>query len=192
MSPESYAPGGVLVAFRIFASGNEGRLPRQLLAFLTPRAEHAGSARSIALRLASAPSDGRTTLVAVNDRNFGDLALFVSALQWRLKNRRRVTLVVVSGLMIGSLRRFWPWQTEHGEVLDSEADFGIALLLINLVDVAVLVLVLVLVLGILAAEAALIKQRMLSSDVVADPEPRSKRCRRLDILRIARATAPSS
>ncbi|MBH0083704.1 DUF368 domain-containing protein [Salinibacterium sp. SWN167] len=114
------------------------------------------------------------TLAAVNDRNLGylgafaigaiiGLGLFVSALQWLLKNRRRVTLVIMTGLMLGSLRALWPWQTESGEVLAPEADFGIVLLLIALGAVVVL--------GILAAEAALVKRRMLSPDIAADPEP---------------------
>ncbi|MBH0128782.1 DUF368 domain-containing protein [Salinibacterium sp. NK8237] len=115
------------------------------------------------------------TLAAVNDRNFGylgafalgaivGLGLFVSGLQWLLKNRRRVTLVIMTGLMLGSLRALWPWQTESGEVLAPESDFGVVLLLIA-IGAAV-------VLGIIAAEAALTKRRMLSPEIVADPEPR--------------------
>ena len=116
------------------------------------------------------------TLAAVNDRSFAylgafaigaivGLGLFVSGLQWLLKNRRRVTLVIMTGLMLGSLRALWPWQTESGEVLAPEDDFGLVLLLIA-IGAAV-------VLGILAAEAALMKRRMLSPEIVADPEPRS-------------------
>ncbi|WP_246837444.1 hypothetical protein [Salinibacterium sp. UTAS2018] len=44
-----------------------------------------------------------------------------------------------------------------------EADFGIVLLLFAIGAVVVL--------GILAAEAALVKRRMLSPDIAADPEP---------------------
>ncbi|MGZ0212522.1 MAG: DUF368 domain-containing protein [Actinomycetales bacterium] len=114
------------------------------------------------------------TLAAVNDRNFGylgafvigailGLGLFVSGLQWLLKNRRRVTLVIMTGLMLGSLRALWPWQTESGEVLAPESDFGFVLLLFAIGAVVVL--------GILAAEAALVKRRMLSPEIIADPEP---------------------
>ncbi|MGV8856950.1 DUF368 domain-containing protein [Rhodoglobus sp.] len=114
------------------------------------------------------------TLAAVNDRNFGylgafvigaivGLGLFVSGLQWLLKNRRRVTLVIMTGLMLGSLRALWPWQTETGEVLAPESDFGFVLLLFA-IGAAV-------VLGIIAAEVALTKRRMLSPEIVADPEP---------------------
>jgi putative membrane protein len=67
------------------------------------------------------------TLAAVNDLDFGylgtfvlgailGLAAFVSVLQWLLQNRRRMTLVVMTGLMVGSLRALWPWQTESGAV----------------------------------------------------------------------------
>ena len=59
------------------------------------------------------------TLAAVNDRNLGylgasivgamlGLGVFVSGLQWLLTNRHRVTLVIMTGLMLGSLRALWP------------------------------------------------------------------------------------
>jgi len=55
------------------------------------------------------------TIAAVNDRNFAylavfalgailGLAIFVSLLKWLLENRARVTLVIITGLMLGSLR----------------------------------------------------------------------------------------
>ena len=63
------------------------------------------------------------TLAAVNDRDLTylgvfilgavvGLALFVSGLQWLLEHRRRITLVVMTGLMAGALRALWPWQDE--------------------------------------------------------------------------------
>lgn len=65
------------------------------------------------------------TLAAVTAFDFGYLATFVlgailglgafvSLLQWLLEHRRRITLVVMTGLMVGSLRALWPWQTEQG------------------------------------------------------------------------------
>jgi putative membrane protein len=68
------------------------------------------------------------TLAAVNDLDFGylgtfvlgailGLAAFVSVLQWLLQNRRRMTLVVMTGLMVGSLRALWPWQSESGDLM---------------------------------------------------------------------------
>lgn len=68
------------------------------------------------------------TLAAVNDLDFGylgtfvlgailGLAAFVSLLQWLLQNRRRMTLIVMTGLMVGSLRALWPWQTESGQLM---------------------------------------------------------------------------
>jgi putative membrane protein len=114
------------------------------------------------------------TLAAVNDRNFAylgtfilgaivGLGLFVSALQWLLHNRRRIILVIMTGLMLGSLRALWPWQTESGAILPPADDLGPVLLLI-LAGASV-------VLGIMAAEAALMKRRMLSPEIIADPEP---------------------
>ncbi len=80
------------------------------------------------------------TLAAVNDRDFGylgtfvlgailGLASFVSLLQWLLANKIKMTMVVMTGLMIGSLRALWPWQSETGAVLMPEASFGLELLM---------------------------------------------------------------
>ena len=78
------------------------------------------------------------TIAAVNDRNFAylivfalgavlGLAIFVSLLKWLLENRARVTLVIITGLMIGSLRALWPWQGPERELLASTDQVGIAL-----------------------------------------------------------------
>ncbi|MCM0620381.1 DUF368 domain-containing protein [Nocardioides bruguierae] len=63
-----------------------------------------------------------TTLTAVDERDLGyiavfglgavvGLASFVQLLRWLLEHHRRTTLLVMAGLMIGSLRALWPWQT---------------------------------------------------------------------------------
>ncbi len=44
------------------------------------------------------------------------LGSFVKLLQWLLHHRRQVTMAVLAGLMIGSLRSLWPWQTEANEL----------------------------------------------------------------------------
>lgn len=83
------------------------------------------------------------TLAAVNDRDFGylgtfilgailGLASFVSLLQWLLSNKIKMTMVVMTGLMIGSLRALWPWQNETGAILMPEANFGLELLMFGL------------------------------------------------------------
>jgi putative membrane protein len=80
------------------------------------------------------------TIAAVNDRNFAylivfalgavlGLAIFVSLLKWLLENRARVTLVIITGLMFGSLRALWPWQGPERELLAPTDQIGIALLL---------------------------------------------------------------
>jgi len=80
------------------------------------------------------------TIAAVNDRNFTylivfalgailGLAIFVSLLKWLLENRARVTLVIITGLMLGSLRALWPWQGPERELLAPTDQVGIALLL---------------------------------------------------------------
>jgi putative membrane protein len=93
------------------------------------------------------------TIAAVNDRNFTylavfalgailGLAIFVSVLKWLLENRARITLVIITGLMIGSLRALWPWQGPEGELLAPTDQVGIALALfvIGAAMVAVLLL----------------------------------------------------
>ena len=80
------------------------------------------------------------TLAAVNDRDFGylgtfvlgaiiGLASFVSLLQWLLEKKLKMTMVVMTGLMIGSLRALWPWQDESGGLMSPEASFGFELLM---------------------------------------------------------------
>ena len=114
------------------------------------------------------------TLAAVNDRDLGYLAvfvlgaiiglgLFVSVLQWLLSAHRRITLVIMTGLMLGSLRALWPWQSDDGGVLPVGDDLPLVLLLVIVGASIVLV--------IMAIEAALLKRRMLSPEVPANPEP---------------------
>jgi putative membrane protein len=66
-----------------------------------------------------------TTLGAVEDRDLLYLAVFgagavlglgsfVQVLRYLLNSHRRTTLLVMSGLMIGSLRALWPWQSTSG------------------------------------------------------------------------------
>ena len=72
------------------------------------------------------------TIAAVNDLDLGylgvfllgaifGLALFSSALRWLLVNLRRITLVVMTGLMLGSLRALWPWQDTIGRLGSPES-----------------------------------------------------------------------
>lgn len=73
-----------------------------------------------------------TTLRAVDDRDFGylgifmlgailGLAVFVNILKYFLHNHRWWTLLVMAGLMLGSLRALWPWQAEAEIGADGEA-----------------------------------------------------------------------
>ncbi|WP_158665539.1 DUF368 domain-containing protein [Pontimonas salivibrio] len=68
------------------------------------------------------------TLAAVNDRDFGYLGLFIAGaiaglasfvvvLQWLLRRARALTLTVMTGLLLGSLRALWPWQTDERVLL---------------------------------------------------------------------------
>jgi putative membrane protein len=73
------------------------------------------------------------TIAAVNNRDLAylaafalgaglGLASFVLMLQWLLSHRPRVTLVVLTGLMAGSLRALWPWQDDDRTLLAPEDD----------------------------------------------------------------------
>jgi putative membrane protein len=67
------------------------------------------------------------TLAAINDGNVPYLAIFGAGallglssfvfVEWLLENAGRVTLVIMAGLMAGSLRSLWPWQGEGKQLL---------------------------------------------------------------------------
>lgn len=114
------------------------------------------------------------TLEAVNDRDIAYLAtfvvgaaiglgLFVSVLQWLLSRHRRITLVIMTGLMLGSLRALWPRQSDEGELMGVGHDLlPVALLFVGGAAV---------VTGLIALEAALLRRRLLTPDIVSDPIP---------------------
>ena len=92
------------------------------------------------------------TLAAVNDRDFGylgtfvlgailGLASFVSLLQWLLKHKLKMTMVVMTGLMVGSLRALWPWQSDSGGLLAPESGFGLELMMFGVGSAIVFTLV---------------------------------------------------
>ncbi|WP_017622593.1 DUF368 domain-containing protein [Nocardiopsis chromatogenes] len=64
-----------------------------------------------------------STMDALNDRDLGYIgtfvlgaliggALFVKLLQWLLDRHHHLAMVVMTGLLAGSLRALWPWQEE--------------------------------------------------------------------------------
>ncbi|WFE25820.1 DUF368 domain-containing protein [Solwaraspora sp. WMMD791] len=94
------------------------------------------------------------TIEAVNDRDFGYLAifaagmvigltLFVKLLQYLLEHHRRVTLAVMTGVIVGSLRALWPWQTEERGLLApaGNAPSVVLLLLLGIAVVTAMVIV---------------------------------------------------
>ncbi len=94
------------------------------------------------------------TLQAVNERDLvylGAFAVgaivglgsFVTLLTWLLNHRAEVTLAVLTGLMIGSLRALWPWQTDDRDLLAPTQAVGSAVvaILIGMAVVAVLLVV---------------------------------------------------
>jgi putative membrane protein len=80
------------------------------------------------------------TIGALNDRDLQyllifalgallGLASFVSFLKYLLNQRARPTLVLLAGLMFGSLRALWPWQGEDRELVSPYSSELTALLL---------------------------------------------------------------
>lgn len=81
------------------------------------------------------------TLDALNARDYGyiaifmagaitGLALFIKALQWLLEHRRRITLVIITGVVAGALRALWPWQTEERGLLAPTDQVGLAAVMV--------------------------------------------------------------
>lgn len=92
------------------------------------------------------------TLGAVDDRNvvylgvfalgaLVGISLFVKVLDRLLEDFRKPTLVAMAGLMLGSLRALWPWQTEEAEVLAPGSDWPVV---VGAVVAGVVVVVIVL------------------------------------------------
>jgi len=80
------------------------------------------------------------TLSAVNDRDVAylvvfvlgallGLGVFVRGLQWLLANHFAITLAIMTGLMLGSLRALWPWQGPTGDLLAPGADVAMVAIL---------------------------------------------------------------
>ncbi|MGN7227840.1 DUF368 domain-containing protein [Dietzia maris] len=111
------------------------------------------------------------TLGAVDDRNFAYLgvfalgalvgiSLFVKVLDRLLEDFRKPTLVAMAGLMLGSLRALWPWQTEEAEVLAPGADWPTVLAAVAAGIVVVLI--------VLAVERV-----FADKTATTDPDPRT-------------------
>lgn len=75
-----------------------------------------------------------TVLSAVNDRNFAILALvavgaaiglvtFAQFLSWLFKRYHDFTVAVLIGLLVGSLRKVWPWKVETAWLTDASGAF---------------------------------------------------------------------
>jgi putative membrane protein len=94
------------------------------------------------------------TLSAVNDRDFTylgvfilgallGLSVFVRVLQWLLARHQAITLAVMTGLMLGSLRALWPWQGETRELLAPQGDVltVVGLAIVGFLAVVVMILI---------------------------------------------------
>lgn len=95
----------------------------------------------------------QATLAAVNTRDFGylgffalgallGLAVFVKVLQYLLAHHHRITLAIMTGLMVGSLRALWPWQTADRDLLAPQGDTPLVIVLVA-VGAAIIVALLI-------------------------------------------------
>jgi putative membrane protein len=102
-----------------------------------------------------------TTLQALHNRDLGYIAIFaagallglvtvVRLVRHLLRTHRRITLIAMAGLMIGSLRALWPWQTSAsgdthgvGVLLPPSGPVAVPLLLMGIGAVSVALLILV-------------------------------------------------
>ncbi|KAB1502559.1 DUF368 domain-containing protein [Corynebacterium sp. 320] len=66
---------------------------------------------------------------------------FVRILEKLLEDHRDITLVVMAGLMLGSLRALWPWQDESANLEAPSQDIGLAITLFLAGAVAVAIMV---------------------------------------------------
>lgn len=80
------------------------------------------------------------TLQAVNERDFGylgifilgailGLSIFVRGLRWLLEHHHRITFVIATGVIAGSLRSLWPWQGDNRELQLPGESVGLAAVL---------------------------------------------------------------
>ncbi|KAA0918724.1 DUF368 domain-containing protein [Dietzia sp. ANT_WB102] len=94
------------------------------------------------------------TLGAVDERNVAYLgvfalgalvgiSLFVKVLDRLLENFRKPTLMAMAGLMLGSLRALWPWQTDEADVLAPGSDWPAVLVAVAAGVVVVLIVLVV-------------------------------------------------
>lgn len=71
------------------------------------------------------------------------IALFIRGLHWLMEHHHTATMFAMSGLLFGSLRALWPWQTDDGGQLPPGSDVGVVAVLgvVGVVIVVALVIV---------------------------------------------------
>ncbi|PSL01183.1 putative membrane protein [Haloactinopolyspora alba] len=71
------------------------------------------------------------------------LAAFVKLLQWLLEHYHHLTLVVMTGLMLGSLRALWPWSDDERTLRAPEGDVAMTVTMAAIGFVVVVVILLI-------------------------------------------------
>jgi len=89
------------------------------------------------------------------------VTLFIKGLTWALTKHRSITLTVMAGLMLGSLRALWPWQDDNAGLL-APGDNALAVFGMTLIGAAV-------VAAFIVADRVSTARR--DSEVVAESQP---------------------
>lgn len=116
------------------------------------------------------------TLDALNNRDLAyisafalgavlGLSLFVSGLEWLLEHKHRITLAIMTGLMVGSLRSLWPWQSETGALLPAGDNVGLALGMFGIGVVIVTALIVI--------ESVLVRRHVADGEDVLESHDRN-------------------
>lgn len=94
------------------------------------------------------------TMAAIHERDLGyiaifglgaltGLALFIRGLHWLMEHHHTMTMFAMAGLLLGSLRALWPWQSDDGALQQPGSDVGVVGLLFVVGVIIVVVLVFV-------------------------------------------------
>lgn len=89
------------------------------------------------------------------------IVLFIKGLTWALTSHRTITLTVMAGLMLGSLRALWPWQNDDAQLL-APGDNALAVFGMTLIGAAVVAVFII-------ADRVAASRR--DSDVITESQP---------------------
>lgn len=87
------------------------------------------------------------------------IVLFIRALSWVLENHRTITLTLMAGLMLGSLRALWPWQDADAALLRPYGESGQVWAVVGMIALGAII-----VAGFILAERLSPKQSVVQTE----------------------------